>query len=211
MESGIEKFEKLPESKRKRVMNAAVEVFGRYDYSYASTELIATKAKISKSLLFFYFGNKSKLYMYTLQFIASTIISGVVDDKLAATDDFFEAISYAARRKVAVISEFPALLDFAVKAFYPQGQGEKVQGQLDAYMENSISTLPQQYFTGVNWGKFRDDVDPKEILSMLVWMTDGYIHERQRMGKAIDIDGIMTEFGKWCAMYKRIAYKEEYL
>ena len=211
METGVQKFEKLSDAKRERLMNSAIEVFGRYDYKRASTELIARKAGISKSLLFFYFGNKRSLYMYAMQYLADTIVDGVVDEKLGTIDDFFEVISYAARRKVAVIAKIPSLMDFAMKAFYPQADGNEVKGELDQYMESSISSLSQMYFTHVNWGKFRDDVDPKKLLSMLVWMTDGYIHERQRMGRQVDIDDIMAEFGNWCDMFRRTTYKEEYL
>lgn len=211
METGIEKFEKLPESKRRHVMNAAIEVFGRYDYKRASTELIARKAGISKSLLFFYFVNKRNLFMYAMQYVANAIIDGVVDDKLGTMDDFFEVIAYSARRKVAVIAKIPSLMDFAMKAFYPQDDGNEVKADLDQYMENSLSSLSSMYFTNVKWEKFRDDVDPKKLLNMLVWMTDGYIHNRQRMGAPVDIDDIMTEFGNWCDMFKRTTYKEEYL
>ena len=53
-----EKFFALPEEKRQRIINAAMEVFGKNEYKRASTDLIAVKAGISKGLLFYYFHNK---------------------------------------------------------------------------------------------------------------------------------------------------------
>lgn len=210
MESGTDKFEKLTEVRQRAVMNAATEVFGRYDYPRASTELIARKAGISKSLLFFYFGNKRNLYMYVINYVARVTIAGVVDDKLGEIDDFFEVLAYTARRKVEVIAKYPFLMDFAMKAFYPQ-KSDEVKGELDSYIGGAISSISQTYFRSVRWDKFRDDMDPKKILSMLVWMTDGYIHEHQRGGHEVGIDDIMTEFHSWCALLRRTCYKEEYL
>ena len=53
-----EKFFALPEEKRHQIINAAIEVFSKYDYKHASTDLIAAKAGISKGSLFYYFHNK---------------------------------------------------------------------------------------------------------------------------------------------------------
>ena len=50
-----EKFFALPEEKRHQIINAAIEVFSKYDYKHASTDLIAAKAGISKGSLFYYF------------------------------------------------------------------------------------------------------------------------------------------------------------
>ena len=53
----IEKFESLPEERQDAIVEAAVEMFGRFDYKSASTEEIARKAGISKGLLIFYIKN----------------------------------------------------------------------------------------------------------------------------------------------------------
>lgn len=59
-----EAFADLPEEKQHAIYNAAMEVFGQYDYKRASTDLIAAKAGVSKGLLFYYFHNK-KSYICT--------------------------------------------------------------------------------------------------------------------------------------------------
>lgn len=42
-----ERFKELPEEKQRAVLNAAMEVFAKYDYKKASTDMIAAKAGIS--------------------------------------------------------------------------------------------------------------------------------------------------------------------
>ena len=44
-----EAFYELPKEKQRAVYNAAMEVFGEYEYKRASTDLIASKAGVSPS------------------------------------------------------------------------------------------------------------------------------------------------------------------
>ena len=63
-----EAFFALPEEKRQRILNAALEAFAKHEYKKASTDDIAAKAGISKGLLFYYFHNKKELYLYLLEY-----------------------------------------------------------------------------------------------------------------------------------------------
>ncbi len=53
-----ERFKELSEEKQLSILRAAIEVFAKYKYKKASTDLIASKAGVSKGLLFYYFHNK---------------------------------------------------------------------------------------------------------------------------------------------------------
>lgn len=64
----MEKFEELSQEKQRRIIDAGMEVFGRYEYKKANTEDIAAKAGISKGLLFYYFKDKKSFYMYLFQY-----------------------------------------------------------------------------------------------------------------------------------------------
>ncbi|MDE6982980.1 MAG: hypothetical protein K2O99_00345 [Lachnospiraceae bacterium] len=46
---------------------------------------------------------------------------------------------------------------------------------------------------------------------MIVWMTDGYVHERQMRNRPLCFDEIEKEFKNWIQMFKQFSYKEEYL
>ena len=62
----------------------------------------------------------------------------------------------------------------------------------------------------MEWHKFKEGFDPKQILNMMVWMTDGYMHTRQIEGKPIVVDDVSSAFEEWAVLFKKIAYKEEY-
>lgn len=204
----FEKFESLPEERQEAIFEAAVEAFGRNDYKSASTEAIARKAGISKGLLFFYFKNKREMYLYILDRLMTKMIDVVVDDDFYEIDDFFELFFYAAERKRDVLGKIPWMLDFSIRAYYPEHKD--IKDKMDDWTQAQIDTIFDAYFKNVRFDKFKENVDPKEIVSMLIWMTDGYLHQQRSRRRPIDVDELMVEFYKWCAMFKQYAYKEEY-
>lgn len=203
-----EKFESLPEDRQEAIVNAAVETFGRYDYKSASTEAIARKAGISKGLLFFYFKNKRELYLYLMERLMDKVSNLVVDDEFYRIDDFFELLLYAAESKRKVLDRFPYLLEFSVRAFYPEHKD--VKDTMDGWTQRRIDLMFSTYFKNVRFDRFCDDVDPKYVLNLLIWIADGWMHQQQALGRRIDIDDMMDEMRRWCTMLKAYAYKEEY-
>ena len=83
-----EKFFALPEEKRRRIVNAAMEAFGKNEYKRASTDDIAARAGISKGLLFHYFGSKKELYFYLYRHVERMVAEQVADEKFARSAIF---------------------------------------------------------------------------------------------------------------------------
>lgn len=208
MEHGFEKFESLPEERREAIVGAAVETFGLIDYKGASTDAIARKAGISKGLLFFYFKNKRELYLYLMRHLMDVVTKVVVDERFYEIDDFFELFKYAASRKKDALSKMPYLLDFSIRAFYPEHKD--VKDTMNGWTQTQIDLMFSTFFKNVRLDKFRDGVEPKKVVDMMIWMADGYLHQQRSMSRAIDIDALMVEFDEWCEMFKRYAYKEEF-
>lgn len=209
MSDRFERFESLPEDRRRAVVDAAAEVFGDEDYARASTADIARRAGVSKSQLFFYFRNKRELYLYVLTALTRRVADAVVDDRWYEIDDFFEIMRYAATRKAGLVGSSPRIMDFFVRAFY-LGHRD-VSGVLDAFMTDSVPAMVQTYLGHVRWDRFREDVDPMRVVRMLVWCGDGYLHERLRGGGGLDMEAMLSEFLVWLDWLKRATYKEEYL
>ena len=203
------KFLELPEEKQRSIFNAGCEVFAKSDYKRASTEEIAAKAGISKGLLFYYFHNKKTFYLFLFEQAAERIKAYVMDEKIDKIDDFFELCAYAAQRKCLMLGENPYIMDFIVRAFY--AQKEEAPEDVSQKFLDGAAAIFGTYFQRINFSKFREDVDPKEIYHMLTWMVDGYMHECQRAGRKIGLTELMEKYRLWSAYFKRVSYKEEYL
>lgn len=65
-----ETFFNLPESKRRLILDLAIEEFADNDYNQASVSRIVARAGIAKGSLYQYFADKRDLYLYLLQIAA---------------------------------------------------------------------------------------------------------------------------------------------
>lgn len=203
------RFQTLPEEKQLAIMRAATEVFAKYEYKKASTDLIASKAGVSKGLLFYYFHNKRDLYLTVYEYVEQIITKEVADFRLLEITDFFELVTYASMKKIKVLTEIPYILDFSVRSFY--SDKEEVSDNLKKKINEGSQQKYAQYFSNIEFGKFKDDVNPAEIFQMFIWLTDGYIHEHQMRNEPLRLDEIGKAFANWTELFKRIAYREEYL
>lgn len=201
-------FLELPEEKRGRIVNSGYEVFARYEYKRASTEEIALKAGISKGLLFYYFHDKKTFYGYLFECAAERIKANVVDEGFDSVTDFFDLCAYASERKYRLLAESPYIMDFIVRAYYAMLEtgSEAVKEKVARETKN----LYFNYFAHVDTSKFREEMNPEEVFRMLTWMTDGFLHERQRMGQSVDLGEVMEQFRRWSAYFRRMAYKPEF-
>ena len=203
-----EKFFELPEEKRLSIINAGFEVFSKSEYKKASTEDIAVKAGISKGLLFYYFHDKKTLYLFLYDHAEKLLTESVIDAHFSEITDVFEMFEYAAGRKYAILQKSPYVMDFVMRAFY--SQKEVVTDDLNRRFEKKTTEIYATMFSNVDFSKFRDNVNPMEIMQMLSWTADGYLHEQQRQRKDIDLDNLMAKYRSWSVIFKNIAYKEEY-
>lgn len=203
-----DKFYLLDEEKRLKIINAAMEVFGRNEYKKASTDLIAVKAGVSKGLLFYYFRNKKELYMYIYDYLIEIMKEQIADKTFLELTDFFELLKYAASGKAWMLDKNPYIMDFAVRAFY--SDKETVSEDLKTVNTMQEEILYQTYFGHIDTFKFRNGIEPFKVYKMLRWMGDGYIHDIQMSGREFDIDELLNEFNDWMDMMKKLVYKEEY-
>ena len=113
-----------------------------------------------------------------------------------------------ARAKLELLTRCPYLLEFSIRAFY--SRGEAVSDAVQARLNGDLTGSFAQYFSNIDFSKFRPGVDPAQLLRMLTWMTEGYMNEKQRAGVPLRLEDILADYSGWEEMFRKIAYKEEY-
>lgn len=108
-----------------------------------------------------------------------------------------------------LLSEYPNIVNFVMRAFY--SQNEEISNVANEEMQNAIQNSFTVYFQHLDFHKFKEGVDPLYIYQMLVWMTDGYLHEKQSVNQKIVLHEVMEDYDKWKHLFRRMVYKEEYL
>lgn len=198
-------FDALPPERQEAIMRASLEGFGRHDYKGARTADIARRAGMSKGLLFFYFRDKRSLYLRTLDYLTDRTIELVVDEDFYAIDDFFDLMLYAGEQKVASLSRWPWALEFAVRAFYADHRD--IRQAAAQWTNHQVDVMFDRFFKNVDFSRFRDDVDPREVLDMLIMLGDGYLHQRLSSREPIDLDALMDAYRRWCEILRGWAYR----
>lgn len=89
-----DKFFALPKEKQQKIINAGFHVFSKNSYKKSPMSEIAQSAGISKSLLFHYFHNKKKLYLFLWETCAKVTVDYLIAYGCYEEKDFMKLIDF---------------------------------------------------------------------------------------------------------------------
>ena len=203
----MEKFLVLSGEKQKQIIEAAMNVFGKVGYKKAYISEIAAAAGISKAMIFYYFGSKISLYLYLIEYARKIIVTGVQENRENNSTDFFDRIIEATKLKLSVMSRYPALNGFLTSIYHEDDP--EVALELKAVFSQGEDVRAEIALDGTDESKFKDGVDPKVVMNILVRFTEGVVGSRSDNTRSID--EIMAEFTPCFDLLKSNLYKEEFL
>lgn len=203
-------FLTLPLEKQQRIINAALQIFAKYEYKKASTDDIASIAGISKGSLFYYFKNKKSLYMYIFEYVSKMVEDTILDTSFSNITDFFEIMDYGAKKKIQIMNQNPYILDFVIHCI-SEKEFDISSTIISDSLNEQIEQLSTSYFKNIDFSKFKDSINPHDVYTILAYAMEGYILNKQRSQEEISIESLMKEFEKWKIMFKHFCYKEEYI
>ena len=201
-----ERFFSLPAEKRQAILNAGYRVFSQNSYKNSPMSEIAGAAGISKSLLFHYFRNKKKLYLFLWDNCAETTIEFLTRYGCYGQTDLFESMERGMRAKMEIIRLYPDMGSFVIKAFYEK----------DAEICAAIQESYHKYFN-LKADRTRLNLDPAQFLTGLdvammyremYWAAEGYLWEMVQRGD-VNIDQMEKDFGKLMAFWKSVYLRKE--
>ena len=200
-------FNQLDESKKLRIINAALSEFADKGYNAASTNEIARKAQISKGSLFHYFGTKEKLYTWLIEYGIKLIETALYANDQLRQEDFIEVLVQSALIKMKVFQEYPDLKDFFLRIYQTdQTDEDRWAGQLTQVMSKFQSTALDR----VDTRKFRNDMQTAEVLRISYWIIDGMGKDYIQAGQGFGPDDMLKLTSDMMATLKKLIYKEEY-
>jgi len=197
-----EKFFDLKKEKQDRMINAALKIFAQNGYHHSSTDDIVKEAGISKGLLFHYFTSKmglySFLYDYCVRFLTLELKSSVSESE----KDYFKIMLSQEQAKTSVLKSYPYM-----QAFIDRSQSEDDEDALFATEDNRAEL--QEIYDGilgqVDSSKFKKDVDPSLVHTMLQYTIQGIMRE-QLQTVSFNADNYFTDCKKHIEMLKSICY-----
>ncbi|SNT00923.1 transcriptional regulator, TetR family [Anaerovirgula multivorans] len=191
-------FFNLPEEKRNKIIESAINEFSTHSYEAASLNKIVEEAGISKGSMYQYFEDKKDLYLYLLDVagqIKLSYMQGIIDE----TDDFFTTLEKVIIASSKFNLEHPGLSQLVINM---------LSGNNDPFPYETFQHLRQ---TGQNWvtqlitnaqvnNQIRTDLDPSFLAYLVNQMTidfGNYLMENNNLthadmlkGKTIPADTI---------------------
>lgn len=209
-------FYNLDIEKQDQIINGAMHVFASHGYSKASMNDIAKRADVSKATLFYHFGTKLELYYFILDTAFAEIIEQVDIDQVHQQSDFFECLKVSSEHKMLALRKRPSLMKFLTKYYFDTAP--EIVEQRDEYLKVSEQMRNKLVFEDLDVSKFKESVDPKLVLDMLLKWTDGYIAVLEKTAaNASDqeisqfYDQMIEDFIALIDMLRINFYKPEYL
>ncbi|WHY77552.1 TetR/AcrR family transcriptional regulator [Neobacillus sp. WH10] len=161
------KFLNLDKEKQDRIINAAIKEFAQKGYDHASTNEIVKVAGISKGLLFHYFGNKKQMFLFLFDHCYELIADHFYQKIDLTEKDFFTRIRQAVIIKMELLKTYPDLFKFIEEAYLEDSP--EVKMEVDKKIKELNEVNLGKVYEGIDFSKFRNDMDIKKILKIITW------------------------------------------
>lgn len=204
-------FENLSEDKKQRILEACILEFADKGYEKASTNAIIKEAKISKGILFHYFGNKKSLFFYIVEYCIQFLTTEYRKYPLQKSGDIFDRIMEFGMIKLKITHANPKISMLILHAFMntPEGIRSEIQ---DMYQQLSNELMPS-IFKDIDFSKFRNGVDPKKATEIVMLFIESLQHKYYKEYKGReqelldDVDKIMEEYKEYIEILKYGIYE----
>ena len=203
-----DKFFALPKEKQDRIVNAALQSFGKNGYKRAVTDDIASAAGISKGLLFHYFHNKQELLQYVYEYSNRFVRQKLAEHNVHAEKDFFRMIIQTHNVKVEVMRTYPYIYEFLMNIYLRRDQ--EAAEMVDVYNANFIDAQKAGMLKLIDCSKFKEDVVPEHVLDLVLWSAQGFMDLAFRPGVS-DFEKLSETYLVCLDMMRRQFYKKECL
>lgn len=200
-------FYKLDKEKQKRIINASLYVFSKSNFKHGSTDDIAAEAQIAKGSLFQYFKNKKTLYIFLYDY-ALKELERKADELFDFNErDYFMTLKSSMLIKARLLSEYPYLYDFVIRA--NEEQNPDIQQSIQEI--NSKREIPtwERFYGNIDYSKFKEGIDLQNLNKMITWCAEGIWKEGLKNQESIESMNQQTE--GVLDFFRNAVYKEENL
>ncbi len=204
----MDKFEALPEDKKRNIIKSAMEVFGNFGYKKASINDIAKKSEISKSMVFYYFGSKLDLYCYLVDLSYVEVVN-ILDEKVIfSIGNFFDRLNYISTKKLEALHKLPGVMKFLTSFYFEEDKALKEYKK--SVLEKNEEIKNYFMLTELDYKIFKDSVDPTLVLKIIGKWNAGLVQSIQYSNN-YDFDALLEESKECLNLMKMNFCKEEYL
>ena len=207
-------FLNLEVEKQHKIINSALKEFSINNYDTASTNKIIKDAKISKGILYHYFGSKKNLYLYLYEYVTTIFIDAINSRLDLEEPDIFKRYEQIMKIKLELIKQYHTLFDFLKKTYIETSL--EVRSELDQYNLTLQNSSYESVFAGIDYDLFHKNIDSKKAIDTIRWVTDGISDRYEEQLKSnVDnseafnqlLEQCMEEANDYFQFLKQLVYK----
>jgi AcrR family transcriptional regulator len=168
-------FRAVGPDKQQRILRAALEEFATHDYATTSTNAIVEQARISKGLLFYYFGDKAGLYRCLFSHVIVLLVKEALAWQLVSEGDVFEIMKQMVRAKLETTARYMTEADFMLRAMR-----DTLPPELDDLVKRSISqafSWQSVIINTLDGELLRPGIDHDQATQVIQWVCEGLANE----------------------------------
>ncbi|ARC86311.1 bacterial regulatory s, tetR family protein [Clostridium argentinense CDC 2741] len=204
------KFLNLDMEKQDRILNAAMKEFAQKGFEKASTNEIVKEADISKGLLFHYFKDKKNLFLFLYDHCIDVSTNEFYKKINLDEKDFFIRLNQMCIIKFELLNKYPEMFRFIETAYMETSKS--VKKELDERKEKLIKINSIKVFEGFDLSKFKEDIDVKKAINVMIWTFQGLGDEALKKAKLLSLDKpdyseVFAEADIYIDMFKNCFYK----
>jgi AcrR family transcriptional regulator len=205
----LSKFNVLESEKQQRIINAAMKEFAEKGFQHASTNQIVANAGISKGLLFHYFSNKKRLFLYLYDYCLDIVLEDFFGQIDYGQQDFLLRLREMLLVKFQLISKYPLIFDFLIKA--DAEDSLDIRKDLNSRNQAIIQESYEKIFASIDESLFRPDIDTKKAKYIAMWTVKGFSRQIQGGDKQKKIaepfdDTILIQLNDYLEILRKILY-----
>ncbi|MBN2072735.1 MAG: TetR/AcrR family transcriptional regulator, partial [Actinobacteria bacterium] len=110
-------FEKIPEDKKRAILNACMKEFAKNGYTKASTNIMVKRAGVPKGTLFYFFSSKKEIYLYILEYAVNKFAEKLEEEKVNLPADIFDRLLQRGLIKLKMGREDPLLYQIVFDSY----------------------------------------------------------------------------------------------
>ena len=164
-------FFNLPEQKRKKLIEIALDEFSTLDYNSASISRIVRETGIAKGSFYQYFEDKKDLYIHLLNLVSKAKLTFLQQTSLPSAEmDFYEYLSWLFEMSIQFDKTHPKLSQLSYRAFY--GNSSFRDREINEIKQASTQFIRQLVLQGIEKGDINSNLD----LNLVVFVVDTLIN-----------------------------------
>lgn len=189
-----ERFNLLPDARRKQIINGAMQAFADHGYEKCSMADVAERCGVSKPLLFHYFETKADLFAYLRAYAAGLQRQAEVGLTFKSGNDLLDTFANLVKRRVSFLQL--------------NAQAYQFVESLNESSKTASDEDDQRWLKQADTHKLRKGFVDAEIFKLLQWVADGLIAEHAQ--KAVSERRVLAELDNWLVILRRMLYKDKH-